>query len=158
MKTIHAGGLLAAMLFGLLFGVCAAPAAFAQKTYRCGSTYQSYPCAGSASGQAGAASKGAAVAAKSTAPATASATVAAPAPMTEAEKKAADAKAAEEAEAKKKVAAVAEKKAKCDKIGNDLNYNSAQQKSGGSKTTMDRLAGERKVIEADMKKEACSPS
>lgn len=136
---------LGATLAALLCGVCFVCAASAQKTYRCGNTYQSHPCAGPTGG---AATKGATVAAKPGAPATVSAAVAAPAAapappaMSEAEQKAA--------------AAAAQKKAKCDRITNDLNYNSAQQKSGGSKTTMDRLAGERKQIEADMKKEVCS--
>ena len=156
MKTIRAGGLLAIVLFA----VFAASAAFAQKTYRCGSTFQSYPCPGSVgpgSGSvAGAATKGAAVTAKS-GPATAPA-AAAPAPMTEAEKKAAAAKEAEDAEAKKKASAAAEKKAKCDKIVNDLNYNSAQQKAAPSNTTMERLKGERKQIDAELKKEACPPA
>ena len=138
-----------AVLAMLLLG--AASSALAQKTYRCGSTYQSFPCAGTVGGSsAGAATKGATVAAKPAAPAAAAAAVAiaapaaAAAPLTDAEKKAAVAKAVE-----------AEKKAKCDKMINDLNYNNAQQKSGGSKTTMDRLAGERTAIEADMKKDSC---
>ena len=127
--------------------IVTAPSTLAQKTYRCGSTYQSFPCTGTVSASTGAATKGTAVAAKPGAPATASAAVAAPAAapappvMSEAEKKAA--------------ATAAEKKTKCDKITNDLNYNSAQQKSGGSQTTMDRLAGERKQIDADMKMEGC---
>ena len=65
--------------------------------------------------------------------------------MTDAEKKAAAAK-----------AAAAEKKAKCDKMVSELNYIIAQQKSGGSQTTMDRIAAERKQSEADLKKEGCS--
>ena len=137
------------LLAAALLCAGATPSAVAQKTYRCGSTYQSFPCAGTVG--AGAATKGATVAAKPGAPASASAAVAAPAKapappaMSEEEKKAAAT-----------AAAAAEQKAKCDKIRNDLNYNRAQQKSGGSKTTMDRLAGERKQIEADLKREACT--
>ena len=40
--SLHTGGLLAP----LLVGIFAAPAALAQKTYRCGNTYQSFPCVG----------------------------------------------------------------------------------------------------------------
>ena len=144
---------LGATLAALLCGICLVSAASAQKTYRCGNTYQSHPCTGPAAGAAGgaAATKGAAVAAKPAAAAAASATVAAPAtaaanaPMSEAEKKAAAAK-----------TAAAEKKAKCDKMVSELNYIIAQQKSGSSQTTMERIAAERKQSEAELKKAGCS--
>ena len=138
-----AGALLAPAM--LLLCALTVPSANAQKTYRCGSTYQSFPCAGAvgAPASAGAATKGATVAAKPAA--AAPATAPANAPMTDAEKKAAAAK-----------AAAAEKKAKCDKMVSELNYIIAQQKSGGSQTTMDRIAAERKQSEADLKKEGCS--
>jgi type IV secretory pathway VirB10-like protein len=129
--------------------------AFAQKTYRCGSTYQSYPCALSSS--TGSAAPGAKADDK-----TKAAGVAAPAPtapkapeLTPEEKKAEEAKQAKLAEAQKVEDAAKAKKARCDKLKDEMGYNAAQQKSGGSKTTMDRLAGDRKQLEADMKKEAC---
>ncbi len=145
MKTIHAGGLLAAALFG----ICSAPAAFAQKAYRCGNTYQSYPCAtnSATAGGAGADSK-----AK---PAAQSVKVPEPPPPTPEELKAAAAKEAQLAEAKKQEAAAKDRKARCDKIRNDLDYNNAQQKASVSNTTMERLRNERKQIDAEMKKEAC---
>jgi type IV secretory pathway VirB10-like protein len=145
MKTTHAGG----MLVVALFGIGAAPAAFAQKTYRCGNTYQSYPCATNSATAGGA---GADAKAK---PAAQSIKTPEPPPPTPEELKAAAAKDAQVAEAKKQEAAVKEKKARCDKIRNDLDYNSAQQKASVSNTTMERLKGERKQIDADMKKEAC---
>ena len=83
------------------------------------------------------------------------AAAAAPAPLTEEEKKLATAKAAEEAEAKKKTSIAAEKKARCEKINNDLNYNTAQSRSGGSQTTMDRLAAERRKLNDDLRQAAC---
>ena len=150
------GGLLVAVVLGIL-GIGAPSAVWAQKTYRCGSTYQSFPCTGTvAAGSASAATKGAAVAAKPVAAASAAtasvavtaaapAAAPAPAPMTDAEKKAAAAK-----------TAAAEKKAKCDKMLSELNYIIAQQKSGGSQTTMERIAGERRQSEAEFKKEGCS--
>ena len=132
-----AGALLAPAM--LLLCALTAPSANAQKTYRCGSTYQSFPCAGAvgAPASAGAATKGATVAAKPAA--AAPATAPANAPMTDAEKKAAAAKAAA-----------------AEKMVSELNYIIAQQKSGGSQTTMDRIAAERKQSEADLKKEGCS--
>lgn len=121
--------------------------AHAQKTYRCGNTYQSYPCAlNNTSSAAKADDKGKAT--ETAAPAKAP-------ELTPAEKKAEEAKQAKLAEAKKAEDAVKAKKARCDKLKDEMGYNSAQQKSGGSQTTMDRLAGERKQIEADIKKEVC---
>ena len=144
MKTIHAGALLAA----ILFGVGATPAAFAQKTYRCGNTFQSYPCT------TGSGTAGSAAADPKAKPAAQSVKVPEP-PPTPDELKAAAAKEAQVAEAKKQEAAAKEKKARCDKIRDDLGYNSAQQKASVSNTTMERLKGERKQIDIDMKKEAC---
>ncbi len=168
-SSIHAGGLLAA----LLIGVCAAPAAFAQKTYRCGNTYQSYPCTGtdakgvplktpdSGGAKAGAAAgaaagvTAAAAADKGGKPATSSAAASNPPAPTEEEKRLAAAKAAEDTEAKKKAAVAAEKKSKCDKINNDVNYNTAQLRSGGSQTTQDRLNAERRKLNDDLRQAGC---
>ena len=165
---LHAAGFAAALLFGT--GAVSTAHAQAQKTYRCGSTYQSFPCTMSDGKggpvktiDSGAAQKPAAKDGKggvaSTHPGaivpTAGAAVAAPAPRTEEEKKLAAAKAAAEAEEKKKAAALAEKKAKCDKINNDLNYNTAQSRSGGSQTTMDRHAAERHKLNDDHRQAAC---
>ena len=151
MKAFLAPTTSGALLATALFCALTAPTAHAQKTYRCGSTYQSFPCTGPTAPAAGggAATKGATVAGKPVAPATAPvaapATAPANAPMTEAEKKAAEAK-----------AAAAEKKAKCDKMVSELNYIIAQQKSGSSQTTMERIAAERKQSEAELKKAGCS--
>ncbi len=120
--------------------------AHAQKTYRCGNTYQSMPCSLS-DGKGGTSTHPGAIVT------TAGAAVAAP--PTEEEKKLAAAKAAEEAEAKKKAAAAAEKKTKCDKINNELNYNTAQSRSGGSQTTMDRLNADRRKINDDLRQAGC---
>ena len=153
MRPIQPLGAAATLL--VLLAYCVAPV-HAQKTYRCGNTFQSYPCALNSS--TGGATPGAKADDK-TKPATAAvvaAPVAAKAPeMTPEEKKAEEAKQAKLAEAKKSEDAVKEKKARCDKLKDDMGYNAAQQKSGGSKTTMERLAGDRKQLEADMKKEAC---
>lgn len=139
--------------------------ALAQKTYRCGNTYQSFPCAGNdgkavktTEGGAATKSAGADPAAKS-ASASASTVKAAEAPkppMTEEEKKAAAAKAAEADADKKKAAALAEKKSKCDKLKNDLNYNTAQLRAGGSNFTQDRLNAERRQINDNLGREGCS--
>ena len=156
---LHAAGLAVA----LLLGIGAAFTAQAQKTYRCGNTYQSFPCAmtdgkgapvkttdsGSVQKSAAKDGKGGVAAAHP------GAAVAAPAPPTEEEKKLAAAKAAEEAEAKKKASAAAEKKSKCDKINNDLNYNTAQSRSGGSQTTMERLNTERRKLNDDHQQAGC---
>jgi hypothetical protein len=139
--------------------------ALAQKTYRCGNTYQSFPCAGNdgkavKSTDGGAATKqaGADPAAK---PASASASAgktaeAAKPQMTEEEKKAATAKAAEADAEKKKAAALADKKSKCDKLKNDLNYNTAQLRAGGSQVTQDRLNAERRQINDNLGRDGCS--
>ena len=144
MEATHAGGLLVAALIG----IGAAPTAFAQKTYRCGNTYQSYPCATNSATAGGAGpdarAKPAAQSVKTPEP-----------PPTPEERKATAAKDAQVGEAKKQEAAVKEKKTRCDKIRNDLEYNNAQQKASASNTTMERLKGERKQIDVDMKKEAC---
>ena len=153
MRPIQPLGAAATLLVLLAFGV--APV-HAQKTYRCGNTFQSYPCASNSS--TGIAAPGAkaddkgklATAAVAAAPAAAKASE-----LTPEEKKAEEAKQAKLAEAKKTEDAVKAKKARCDKLKDEMGYNAAQQKSGGSKTTMDRLAGDRKQLEADMKKEAC---
>ena len=143
-------------LFWLSFSVLlsAAGPAFAQKTYRCGNTYQQVPCTLSTTTSGG----GTATAGKPEDKAKA-ATAAAPAKaaeMTAEEKKAEQAKQAKAAEAKKAEDDAKAKKARCDKLKDEMGYNAAQQKSGGSKTTMDRLAGEGKQIDADSKKEGCS--
>ena len=158
---MRVGGLLVAVLAG----ICAAPAALAQKTYRCGNTYQSFSCAGTDakggalkstdSGTTGAAGKPATAAAKSGAAATGAAAVTAPVVQTEEQKKLEAAKAAEDAEAKKKAAVVAEKKSKCDKINNEINYNTAQLRSGGSQTTQDRLNAERRKLNDDVRQAGC---
>ena len=162
---LRAGALAAALL--LAAGMTAS--VYAQKTYRCGNAYQSFPCAlsddkggpvktidsssaqkpGTENGKGGVASThpGAIVPTAGAA--------AAPAPPTEAEKKLAAAKVAEAAEEKKKTAALADKKAKCDKINNDINYNTAQSRSGGSQTTMDRLNAERGKLNDDLRQAAC---
>ena len=153
MSPIQPVGAAAALLIGLAFGVVPV---HAQKTYRCGNTFQSYPCASSSS--AGGATPGAKAddKTKPAAAAVAAASAAAKAPeMTPEEKKAEEAKQAQLAESKKVEDAAKAKKARCDKLKDEMGYNAAQQKSGGSKTTMDRLAGDRKQLEADMKKEAC---
>lgn len=143
MKTIHTGAALVALLVGAL----GTSSALAQKTYRCGNVFQSYPCAlDNSTGGAGA--KGAKPAAQS---------VKAPEPTAE-EKKAEADKQAQLAEKQKQEAAAKEKKSRCDKIRNDLDYNTAQQKSAVSNTTMERLKADRKQIDADMKKEACPPA
>lgn len=163
---LHAAGVVAA----LVLGTGAASTAQAQKTYRCGNTYQSFPCtmtdgkggpvktidSGAAQKPAAKDGKGGVATAHPGAIVpTAGAAVAAPAASTEAEKKLAAAKAAEETEAKKKASIAAEKKTKCDKINNDLNYNTAQSRSGGSQTTMDRLAAERRTLNDDHRQAAC---
>ena len=153
MKSIQSLGAPATLL--VLLACCVAPA-HAQKTYRCGNTFQSYPCA--LKSGTGAATSGAKADDK-TRPATA-AVAAAPAAvkapeMTPEEKKAEAANQAKLAEAKKTEDAVKAKKARCYKLKDEMGYNAAQQKSGGSQTTTDRLAGERKQLEADIKKEAC---
>ena len=163
---LHAAGLAVA----LLLGTGAAFTAQAQKTYRCGNTYQSFPCAmtdgkgapvkttdsGSVQKPAAKDGKGGVAAAHPGAIVpTAGAAVAASAPPTEEEKKLAAAKAAEEAEAKKKASAAAEKKSKWDKINNDLNYNTAQSRSGGSQTTMERLNTERRKLNDDHRQAGC---
>ena len=141
--------------------IVTAPSTLAQKTYRCGSTYQSFPCTGSdaksgalKSTDSGGAGKSASTVAKSGV-VTGSAAVTAPAVQTEEQKKLEAAKAAEDAEAKKKAAVVAEKKAKCDKINNDINYNTAQLRSGGSQTTQDRLNAERRKLNDDVRQAGC---
>lgn len=134
MNTIHAGGVILALLAGL-GGVSTA---LAQKTYRCGNTYQSYPCA-LTPGAAGAAKTDAKVEEK-------------PKPA------AAVPKPVEVVTLTPEQQAAKDKKERCDKIYNDMNYNSAQQKAAVSNTTMERLKGERKQIDADMKKEACPPA
>lgn len=139
----------------VLLAFCVAPV-HAQKTYRCGNTFQSYPCALNSS--TGGAAPGAKADDK-TKPATA-AVAAAPAAekapeLTPEEKKAEEVKQTKLAEAKKADDVVKAKRARCDKLMDEMGYNAAQQKSGGSKTTMDRLAGDRKQLEVDMKKEAC---
>lgn len=126
--------------------------AFAQKTYRCGNTYQSYPCttnngAGSAAASAKADDK-----AK---PAGAAVPTPKAPELTAEEKKAEEIKQAKLAEEKKAEDATKAKKVRCDKLKDEMGYNAAQQKSGSSKTTMERLAVDRKQLEADMKKEAC---
>ena len=165
---LHAAGVAAA----LVLGTGAATTAQAQKTYRCGNTYQSFPCAltdakggpaktidsGAVQKPAARDGKGDGKGSVAAAPAGAkvpAAAAAAPAPLTEEEKKLATAKAAEEAEAKKKTSIAAEKKARCEKINNDLNYNTAQSRSGGSQTTMDRLAAERRKLNDDLRQAAC---
>lgn len=161
MKYMH-------FLFSVASVVAAAvgsSSALAQKTYRCGNTYQSFPCAGNdgkavKTTEGGAATKpaGADPAAKS-ASASASTGKAAEAPkppMTEEEKKAAAVKAAEADADKKKAAALAEKKSKCDKLKNDLNYNTAQLRAGGSNVTQDRLNAERRQINDNLGREGCS--
>ena len=66
------------------------------------------------------------------------------------------AKAAEADAEKKKAAALAEKKSKCDKLKNDLNYNTAQLRAGGSNVTQDRLNAERRQINDNLGREGCS--
>ena len=162
---LHAAGVVAALVLGT--GAAATATAQGQKTYRCGNTYQSFPCtmtdgkggpaktidSGAAQKPAAKDGKGGVAAAHPGAIVPTAA--AASAPATEEEKKLAAAKAAEETEAKKKVSIAAEKKANCDKINNDLNYNTAQSRSGGSQTTMDRLAAERRKLNDDHRQAAC---
>ena len=142
----------------LMFCIASVPvlglpyAAFAQKTYRCGNTYQSYPCATNNSAGAAAASAKADDKAK---PAVAVVPAAKAPELTAEEKKAEEIKQAKLAEEKKVEDAAKAKKARCDKLKDEMGYNAAQQKSGASKTTLDRLAGERKQLELDMKKEIC---
>ncbi len=149
----------------VVFACAVSSTALAQKTYRCGNTYQSFPCAGNdgkavETTEGGAATKpaGADPAAKS---ASASASTgkgaeAAKPQMTEEEKKAAAAKAAEADADKKKAAALVEKKSKCDKLKNDLNYNTAQLRAGGSNVTQDRLNAGRRQINDNLGREGCS--
>jgi len=143
--------------------------ALAQKTYRCGNTYQSFPCAGTDGKAAkttdgGGAAKPAGVdsaakpggaAAGSTSASAGKAAEAAKPSVTEDDKKAAAAKAAEAEAEKKKAAALAEKKSKCDKLKNDLNYNTAQLRAGGSSVTQDRLNAERRQINDSLGREGC---
>ena len=151
MKLIRIPGTIALALF-----LGAAPAAFAQKTYRCGNTYQSIPCTINSSTGGGTTGAKADDKTKATTGAAAPAPIAPKAPeMTSEEKKAEATKQAQLAETKKAEDAVKEKKARCDKLRDEMGYNAAQQKSGGSKTTMDRLAGERKQLDGDIKKAAC---
>ncbi len=154
---------ISAVLALLLLG--AASSALAQKTYRCGNTYQSFPCAGNDakggtvkstdSGTSGAAAKSGTTAGKSATGGVGVTAGAAPAVQTEEQKKLAAAKAAEEAEAKKKAAVAADKKSKCDKINNDINYNTAQLRSGGSQTTQDRLNAERRKLNSELGPAGC---
>ena len=155
MKFIQSFATVATLALGLIFGPVAQ--VHAQKTYRCGNTYQSIPCALNNS------TGGGAPGTKADDKTKAAASVAAPAPtiapkapeLTPEEKKAEEAKQAKLAESQKVEDAAKAKKARCDKLKDEMGYNAAQQKSGGSKTTMDRLAGDRKQLDADMKKEAC---
>lgn len=142
---------------------------FAQKTYRCGNTYQSIPCTG-ADGKGGAVkindSGGTqkplvtGLPAKPATPAgsnpAGAAAVAGGAPqLSEADKKLAAAKQAEADSDKKNAAAAAEKKSKCDKIKNDLNYNTSQLRAGGSNVTQDRLNAERRQLNEQFTKDSC---
>ena len=149
--------------------LCAAAPALAQKTYRCGNTYQSIPCAGS-DGKGGAVkindsggTQKAPVTGLPAKPATpaggspgaaAVATGAAP-QLSEADQKLAAAKQGEADADKKNAAAAAEKKSKCDKIKNDLNYNTAQLRAGGSNVTQDRLNAERRQLNDQFTKDGC---
>ena len=151
MKLIRIPGTIA---LALLLGT--SPVAIAQKTYRCGNTYQSIPCALNSSTVGGTTGAKADDKTKTTTGAAAPAPIAPKAPeMTPEEKKAEAANQAKLAEAKKTEDAVKAKKARCYKLKDEMGYNAAQQKSGGSKTTMDRLAGERKQLDGDIKKAAC---
>lgn len=124
-------------------GLVAAPiSVLAQKTYRCGNTYQSYPCSAPAAGSKSDDKGKAAGASK-------------PAVSNTDEKKPEAAKPVQSAEAKAQDDAVKAKKERCEKLRNDVAYNDAQLKRGGSAITMDRLQGERKQLDADMKKESC---
>ena len=155
----------------LLLGT--APVAIAQKTYRCGNTYQSIPCTISdgKSGtikttDSGTAQKPPALDASgkpikpetpsrsTTAVSTTSAAAAAP-QLTGEEKKLAAAKQAEADAEKKKAAVAAEKKARCDKIKNDINYNTSQLRAGGSNITQDRLNAERRQLNTSLSSEGC---
>lgn len=121
-----------------------ASAAIAQKTYRCGNTFQSYPCAvPNAAASATSASAGKTDNKAKTPEATPE------------ERKAEADKQAQLAEAKKQEDAAKAKRMRCDKVRNDMDYNAAQQKAAVSSTTMERLKTERKQIELDMKKETC---
>ena len=168
MKLIRIPGTIA---LALLLGT--APVAIAQKTYRCGNTYQSIPCTMS-DGKSGAikttdsnaSQKPSALDAsgKPVKPETSSrsagavptASAAATAPqLTEDEKKLAAAKQAEADAEKKKAAVAAEKKARCDKIKNDINYNTSQLRAGGSNITQDRLNAERRQLNTSLSSEGC---
>jgi hypothetical protein len=159
----------------LLFSACVVSGqSYAQKTYRCGNTYQSVPCTG-AEGKSGAVKTtdsgasqkplaaadakgkpGLAVPAVSCLPLQAVPAAAAVSAQPAAEdKKLAAAKQAEAEADNKKAAAAAEKKSKCEKIRNDLNYNTAQLRAGGSNVTQDRLNGERRQLNDLFTKESC---
>lgn len=124
--------------------------ALAQKTYRCGNTYQSFPCAGN-DGKAVKAIDGGAT----TKPAGAD-SAAKPAGASASTGKTAEATKSQMTEEEKKAAALAEKKSKCDKLKNDLNYNTAQLRAGGSNVTQDRLNAERRQINDNLGREGCS--
>lgn len=136
---------------------------YAQKTYRCGNTYQSVPCSGadSKSGavkttDSGTSQKPLTAADVKGKPATAVPAAAAASAQPSAEdQKLAAAKRAEAEVDSKKAAAAAEKKSKCEKIRNDLNYNTAQLRAGGSNVTQDRLNGERRQLNDQFTKESC---
>ena len=150
MKPLHTIHLTIALALG-----CVATVVQAQKTYRCGNTYQSIPCALSTTTSGGAAAKAGDKNKTAAAAATAATPVKAP-EMTPEEKKAEEAKQAKLGEAKKAEDAAKAKKARCEKLKDEMGYNAAQQKSGGSKTTIDRVAAEGKQLDADMKKEGCA--
>jgi hypothetical protein len=148
----------------LLFSACVVSGqSYAQKTYRCGNTYQSVPCTG-AEGKSGAVKttdSGASQKPLAAADAKGKPGLAVPAaaavsaqPAAE-DKKLAAAKQAEAEADNKKAAAAAEKKSKCEKIRNDLNYNTAQLRAGGSNVTQDRLNGERRQLNDLFTKESC---